>query len=85
MKAMVGMDLGEGKSGAGWGKACGGARFQFPLRHWKINWLCRLCKRIVQGQGGGGPPPAARRPPPCHKCIAVRRITEVIENERTVR
>lgn len=45
------------------GKVGGAVRFQCLRRCWKIKDLCRLCKRIVQGQGGGGASPRRATPP----------------------
>lgn len=64
MKAKVGMDLGGGEKWGRMGKGGGAVRFQCLRRCWKINDLCRLCKRNVQGQGAGGASPLAPRPPP---------------------
>lgn len=85
MKSMVGMDLGVEKSGAGWEK--GAPRYGFSVcgSVGKSRTYADCASGLCKGKGRGGASPLAPRPPPCHKCIAVRRITEVIENERTVR
>ena len=85
MKTMVGMDLGEGKSGAGWEKSA--ARYGFSVcgGAGKSRTYSDCASGLCKGKGRGGLPPPRRAPPPCHKCIVVRRITEVIENERTER
>lgn len=58
----VEMDLGGEKWGR-MGKVCGAVRFQCLRLCWKTKDLCRLCKRIVQGQGGGGASPRRATPP----------------------
>lgn len=70
MKTMVGMDLGEGKSGAGWEKAS--ARYGFSVCDGvgKSRTYADCASGLCKGKGGGGASPRRATPPPCHKCIA---------------
>lgn len=63
MKTMVGMDLGEGKSGAGWEK--GAPRYGFSVyeQHEKSRTYADCASGLCKGKGAGGPPPLAPRPP----------------------
>ena len=74
MKAKVGMDLGEGKSGAGWEKAA--ARYGFSVCDGvgKSRTYADCASGLCKGKGRGGLPPPRDAPPPCHKWIAVRRV-----------
>ena len=73
MKALDEMDLGEGKSGAGWEK--GAARFGFSVCGVVVKSMtfAYCASGLCKGKGRGGLPPRAA-PPPCHKCSVVRRV-----------
>lgn len=72
MKAMVGMDLGVEKSGAGWEKAA--ARYGFSVCGGvgKSRIYADCASGLCKGKGAGGPPPAARRPPLAINALRVR-------------
>lgn len=72
MKAKVGMDLGEGKSGAGWEKVA--ARYGFSVCGdvGKSRTYADCASGLCKGKGAGGGPPAARRPPLAINALRVR-------------
>lgn len=72
MKAMVGMDLGGEKSGAGWEKSA--ARYGFSVCGdvGKSRTYADCASGLCKGKGAGGLPPSRRAPPLAINALRVR-------------
>lgn len=81
MKAKVGMDLGEGKSGAGWEKAA--ARYGFSVCDGlgKSMTYADCASGMCKVKGAGGPPPSRRAPPLAINALRVREAGRICKSD----